>query len=134
MIQMQNDWQSVRLLQNTITDAAEDQANEHRRSHTFAVGDKVLVSMNPIVREQLIPGFEGKLAPKAAGPYIITHQITRNTFRLQLPPTVGPLFHPVFHSSVLIPYHERHQFQIAPLPEVVLDDPEIPPTSPVAPS
>ena len=35
MIQMQNDWQSVRLLQNTVTDMAEDQANRHRRSHTF---------------------------------------------------------------------------------------------------
>ena len=84
MVQMQNDWQSVRLLHNTVTDMAEDQANRHRSSYTFNVGDKVLVSMNPIVREQLIPGFEGKLAPKAAGPYIITHQITPNSFRLQL--------------------------------------------------
>ena len=33
----------------------------------------------------------------------------------------------------MIPYHERHQFEIAPLPEVVLDDSEYPETQELIP-
>ena len=44
---LQTDWHTTRTLAATQSAASETQANKHRTTHTFAVGDRVLVSMAP---------------------------------------------------------------------------------------
>ena len=45
-----------------------------------------------------------KLAPKCQGPFRITQQISPVAYKLELPPAW--MIHPVFHASLLMPYHE----------------------------
>ena len=71
--------------------------DQRRRDAELAVGMKVWLST------QNLPLRQGtrKLAPKWTGPFTIASQVTREAWKLTLPPNLR--LHPVFHSSQLKP-------------------------------
>ena len=76
-------------------------ANQSRRDFEFHVGDQVMLST-----ENMNVGDRArKLCAKYAGPHKIIEHPSRNTYRLELPPELSQL-HPVFHSSLLKPFHD----------------------------
>ena len=76
-------------------------ANQSRRELEFQVGDQVMLSTeNMSVGERT-----RKLCAKYAGPHKIIAHPSLNTYRLELPLELSRL-HPVFHSSVLKPFHD----------------------------
>ena len=112
--------------QNLLT-AQEKQsrfANESRRDLEFQVGDRVMLSTeNMSVGERA-----RKLCAKYAGPHKVIAHPSRNTYRLELPPELSRL-HPVFHSSVLKPFHDDtdrfvNRPRITRPPAILVDDEE----------
>jgi hypothetical protein len=95
---------NIAVAKTNLTAAQEKQskfANQSRRDFEFQVGDQVMLSTeNMSVGERA-----RKLCAKYAGPHKIIEHPSRNTYRLELPPELSRL-HPVFHSSVLKPYHD----------------------------
>ena len=76
-------------------------ADQHRRDHTFHVGDDVLLSTQNLSLTS--DNHVRKLAPRFLGPFRIIAQPSPVSFRLRLPATMR--VHPVFHVSLLRPYH-----------------------------
>lgn len=71
----------------------------------FNVGDQVMMRLRP-ARQTTILGMKGthsKLTQKFYGPFPIVEKIGPVTYRLKLPE--GARIHPVFHCSLLIPFH-----------------------------
>ena len=90
--------------------------NRFRRPHTFAVGDKVMLSTKNL---KFRTGVK-KLHPKYLGPFEITEMVgnSNNAVRLKLPSSYHRI-HPVFHVSLLKPFHEGSSFKpLPPEPEV----------------
>jgi len=56
------------------------------------------------VKNLRIPYESQKLAPKQEGPFKIKKVLGRTIYKLELPPQWR--IHPVFHASLLTPYHE----------------------------
>src|SRR6185369_5885441 len=85
-----------------------EQANKHRRYEEYNVGDKVLLSTrhinNPVDKNRPTR----KLSPKFIGPYRIIKKVSVTAYKLDLPNTFR--IHPVFHISLLKPYHETSDF------------------------
>jgi hypothetical protein len=71
------------------------QANRRRRDQEFQVGDQVLLSKRNLPH--------GKLDAVWTGPFPITERLSRTAYRLGLPTEMR--MHPVFHASLLKPYH-----------------------------
>ena len=71
-----------------------------------------------------LPYQTAKLAPKCHGPFRITQQISPVTYKLKLPPALT--IHPVFHASLLTPYHEttEHGANYQHPPPEMVDDQE----------
>jgi len=91
-------------------EAMATQANKHRRSADFKVGDKVWV----LTRNMQSPRPAKKLDYRKSGPYIIEEQINPVAFKLKLPPHMH--VHPVFHASLLSPHYENHFSSRMPQP------------------
>ena len=90
--------------------------NRFRRPHTFQVGDKVMLSTKNL---KFRVGVK-KLHPKYLGPFEITEMVgsSNNAVRLRLPSSYHRI-HPVFHVSLLKPFHEGSSFKpLPPEPEV----------------
>ena len=67
----------------------------------FAKGDKVWLEARNLKHLIVNP----KFAPKQKGPFTITKVLSPIVYQLQLPKTWK--IHPVFHASLLMPYHEN---------------------------
>ena len=108
-----------------VRHAAAIQANKRRSDYQFELGQQVLVSQQRHFCSQLGPS--GPLAPRAAGPFTIIKRLTRNTFVLDIPPSILGRASPVFHANDLIPYASRllePEAGVDP-PDVIADDTEL---------
>ena len=89
-------------------------ANRHRRLQSFNLGDQVLLSTKnlPVTSATTIKKFSSCFI----GPFSITQVVNNVSYRLQLPPTMK--IHPIFHVSLLKPYHDpsliHHSCLLAP--------------------
>lgn len=78
-------------------------ADKRRRSQEFKVGDQVFVKILP---QQLkaYRGIHNGLVRRYEGPFPVIAKVGKVSYRLDLPSTLK--VHPVFHVSMLKPYHE----------------------------
>lgn len=81
-----------------------DSANLHRREHTFKVGDEVRLSTVNLRKNA--SGLARKLLPKFVGPCSVRRILSPVAVELDLPPELSRI-HPVFHTSLLLPYERR---------------------------
>lgn len=86
-----------------VAQEAYKKASDRRRRAvpSFRVGDKVWLSAKNLKTQ--VPSV--KLGPKYLGPFQILAQVNAVTFRLKLPDSMR--IHPVFHVSLLKPFHEN---------------------------
>ncbi|KAB5524798.1 hypothetical protein DKX38_022547 [Salix brachista] len=100
------------------------------RPVTYAVGDQVLLKLQPYRQISLSSSKYTKLAPRFYGPFTILAKIGSVAYKLQLPSTSR--LHPIFHVSCLKPFHGNSvnieptlptltQGEIHPLPKAILD-------------
>jgi hypothetical protein len=82
----------------------------------YAGGAEVLLSAKNIPLKH--PG-SNKLLPRWLGPFRVQKRISSVAYKLELPPSMSRL-HPVFHSSLLKPYHSDGPYK--PPPPVLLQD------------
>lgn len=73
------------------------QADKHRKDREFAVGEEVLLKLQPYAQSSLVNHPCHKLALKYFGPFRITAHVGAAAYRLDLP--TSSLIHPVFHIS-----------------------------------
>ena len=101
-------------------------ANQRRRPQTYKKGDQVLLSTANIALASQAKRPSKKLQPKFIGPYTIMEQVSPVAYRLELP--IHLTIHPVFHVSVLRPYHTNDQLfptRRPPAPNTVIVDGEL---------
>lgn len=91
-------------------DRQKSYADANRTDISFKVHDKVLLSTTNL---QPKTG-NRKLYPKFLGPFTITQIVNDVAYRLDLPPTMK--IHPVFHVSLLRPYHSTGTVHPPPPP------------------
>ncbi|KAE8662748.1 hypothetical protein F3Y22_tig00113145pilonHSYRG00109 [Hibiscus syriacus] len=75
-------------------------ADRKRRDINFEVGDLVLAKLSGILRNPYHKG----LVQRYEGPFKVLKRVGIMAYRLELPPTIKA--HPVFHVSLLKPYHQ----------------------------
>ena len=100
---------NLELAKARLSKAQERQAhyaNQSRRHQEFKVGDQVLLSATnlPIKAPLSCP----KLQARRYGPFRVSKVVSPVAYKLELPPTMK--IHPVFHVSLLTPYHTSHKF------------------------
>jgi Chromo (CHRromatin Organisation MOdifier) domain len=78
-------------------------ADKKRRPASYQVGEKVMVKLLPQQFKAFRKVHKG-LIRKYEGPFEIVGQVGKVSYKLNLPPKMK--IHPVFHVSMLKPYHE----------------------------
>ncbi|KAE8734320.1 hypothetical protein F3Y22_tig00000773pilonHSYRG00160 [Hibiscus syriacus] len=78
-------------------------ADRKRRDVNFEVGDLVLAKLSGILRNPYHKG----LVRRYEGPFKVLKRVGTMAYRLELPPTIKA--HPVFHVSLLKPYHQDRE-------------------------
>src|SRR5579862_7939740 len=108
-------------LKERLRQAVEYQAKWYNKSHTpkhYQVGDRVLLSSKNLRLSRP----SKKLDFRFLGPFQITEALGKQAYRLDLPKTLGAI-HPVFHVSLLEPYHRRDgEAPSAPPAPILLED------------
>ena len=112
-------------VQDALRDAQDSQeqyANRSRRVVRFAVDDMVLLSTRYLMDDVNASRPNRKLAPKWMGPFQVTAVLPGDTYQLELPSNFRA--HPIFHVSMLKPYHPSpDEFAgRAPLPTPLIFD------------
>ncbi len=111
---VQNIGQAVQDAKELLKKAQDRQkgvADATRRHVDLEVGQEVLLSTENIRLKS--PGTH-KLMPRYVGPFVIVARKGAVTYELQLPSSLK--IHPVFHVSLLKPYHRNGSYQPPPLP------------------
>ena len=88
--------------------------DRHRHDVSYKEGDQVLVKLRPRRQTSVSGGAYSKLAKRFYGPFSVIKKIGKVAYQLQLPP--GSQIHPVFHCSLLKPYHPSAEDNPATLP------------------
>lgn len=102
------------------------QADSKRTDRQFAVGELVLLKLQPYVQQSVVRRPCPKLAFKFYGPYRVVEKVGSVAYKLELPE--GSLIHPVFHVSQLKPFIPDHSPVFKDLPKVVeLDTKQVQP-------
>jgi transposase InsO family protein len=108
---LESHWQSSSQYQQTYY-------NKHHRPQVFKTGDKVLLS----AKNLRLRNPSRKLTARFIGPFPVEEPIGTQAYRLTLPNNLP--IHPVFHTSLLRPYHHREgEPDVLPGP-IELDDGE----------
>lgn len=97
-------------------------SNQGLKTPDFQIGQQVLDGKN---LRMLSTSGSHKLQNKRYGPFPIVDVIGYGTYRLQLPPSWK--IHPVFHASLLLPYHKTEEHGpnfIRPPPDIINDEEE----------
>ncbi|XP_070017242.1 uncharacterized protein [Nicotiana sylvestris] len=103
-------------------------ADRKRRPTDYRVGDMVMVKFNPR-QFKALRGMHQNLIRKYEGPFKIVAKVGKISHKLDMPSYLK--IYPVFHASMLKPYHEdkddpsRAQSSRAPMTITVLHDREI---------
>jgi deoxyuridine 5'-triphosphate nucleotidohydrolase len=96
-------------------------ADQSRKEDTFQINDMVLLSTKNITLDSQSGRPSKKLQQRFIGPYRISLVVSPVAYKLELPQTLK--IHPVFHVSLLRPYHPPDQVphrQISPPPPPVI--------------
>ena len=95
-------------------------ADQHRREVTFQVGDMVLLSTRNI-RLKKNQEMARKFMPKWIGPLKVLANVGALAVKLELPPHLK--MHPVFHVSLVKPYHSDGRYVPIPPMDYLDDEP-----------
>lgn len=96
------------------------QADKKIRDQEYAVGEEVLLKLQPYAQSSLVNRPFPKLAFKYYGPYKLLERIGRAAYHLELP--ADCLIHPVFHVSQLKPFLPDYTPVFSQLPSIVTLD------------
>ncbi|CAI7879496.1 unnamed protein product [Closterium sp. NIES-54] len=117
---MQQLWDRTQKRLQDIQSSQKRLADRHRRDHTIAVGDHVLLDTCNLNLGHL----PSKLRPRFCGPFLVEEQVTPVTFRLRLPASWK--IHNAFHVQLLKPYQYPNKLytgrQPPPPPPVLVND------------
>ncbi|CAI7744868.1 unnamed protein product, partial [Closterium sp. NIES-53] len=117
---MQQLWDRTYKRLQGILSSQKRLADRHRRDHTIAVGDHVLLDTCNLKLGHL----PSKLRPRFCGPFLVEEQVTPVTFRLRLPASWK--IHNAFHVQLLKPYQDPNKLytgrQPPPPPPVLVND------------
>ncbi|CAI7742989.1 unnamed protein product [Closterium sp. NIES-54] len=117
---MQQLWDRTHKRLQDIQSSQKCLADRHRRDHTIAVGDHVLLDTCNLNLGHL----PSKLRPRFCGPFLVEEQVTSVTFRLRLPASWK--IHNAFHVQLLKPYQDPNKLytgrQPPPPPPVLVND------------
>ncbi|CAI7777878.1 unnamed protein product [Closterium sp. NIES-53] len=117
---MQQLWDRTHKRLQDIRSSQKRFADHHRRDHTIAVGDHVLLDTCNLNLGHL----PSKLQPRFCGPFLVEEQVTPVTFRLRLPASWK--IHNTFHVQLLKPYQDPNKLytgrQPPPPPPVLVND------------
>ena len=97
------------------------QANKHRRDVQFRVGDRVRLSTTNL---KLPSTMTKKLMAKYIGPFTVEKVVSPVAYKLKLPKNLK--IHPVFHVSLLQPWHSDPEFPSHVDSEVFQPPPVVP--------
>jgi hypothetical protein len=90
------------------------QADKNRTDREFAMGEQVLLHLQPYAQSSLVNRPYPKISYKFFGPYKVVETIGKAPYRLELPDT--SLVHPVFHVSHLKSFTPDYTPTFAELP------------------
>ncbi|CAI7781430.1 unnamed protein product [Closterium sp. NIES-54] len=117
---MQQLWDRTHKRLQDIKSSQKRLADRHRRDHTIAVGDHVLLDTCNLNLGHL----PSKLRSRFCGPFLVEEQVTPVTFRLRLPASWK--IHNAFHVQLLKPYQDPNKLytgrQPPPPPPVLVND------------
>ena len=109
---MEDIWKRAQDTLDKTSATMKKRFDEGRKKPVYEVGDQVLLEGRNIKTKRP----SEKLSDKRYGPFEILEKVGEGAWKLKIPP--GWSIHPVFHESLLTPYHgpERHT---RPLPDLV---------------
>jgi hypothetical protein len=105
---------SAKLSLQAAQDRQKSAFDQKRKEQEFEAGQQVLLNS---VNLKFKRAGARKLMPKWVGPFKVVQRVGRLAYELELPPWLP--VHPVFHTSLLKPFHSDGRHQPPPPPLLV---------------